>query len=137
MKENKDKNVEKLISVVMKDIPLESPSINFTTQVMATILTIEKNKVTLYKPLISRTGWVIIFGGFTAVIVYILTIGGTKSGEYAWWVGQGVRNFTNSFSGLYNFQFSQITITVIILSAILILAQIMLLKNHLDKRLNN
>jgi len=137
MKENNDKNMEQFIARALKETPLESPSNDFTSKVMTGVLAMEKSNVTKYKPLISKTGWMIIFTGFTAAIVYLLLNDGAQSGDHVWSFGPDVKHFMNSFSDLHLFEFSRITINVIVLSAILMLVQITLLKNHLDKRIKN
>ncbi len=72
MKENEDKNMEQFIGRVMKETPLESPSYNFTSKVMANVLAVDKSKATVYKPIISQKGWVLIFAGIIAVLLYLL-----------------------------------------------------------------
>jgi hypothetical protein len=137
MKENNDKNIEQFIARAMKETPLESPSHDFTSKVMTGVLALEKSTATVYKPLISKTGWLIIFGGIIATMVYLFVNGGAQSGRQARSFGPGMKNFMNSISDLHLFEFSRITIIVILLSAILMLAQITLLKNHLEKRIKN
>jgi hypothetical protein len=134
MKESNDKNMEQFIAKAIKETTLESPSNDFTNKIMNDVWAMEKSKATTYKPLISKTGWMIIFTGFTAAIVYLFLNGGAQSDGHTWSFGPGVKNFINSFSDFHLFQFSRITINVIVLSAILMLAQITLLKNLLDKR---
>jgi hypothetical protein len=137
MKENNDKKMEQFIARALKETPLESPSNNFTSKVMTGVLAMEKSTATVYKPLISKTGWLIIFGGIIATMFYLIVNGGAQSEGKAWSFGPGVKNLMNSFSDLHLFEFSRITIIVVVLSAILMLAQITLLKNHLEKRIKN
>jgi len=134
MKENEDKNIEQYVHAAIKETPLESPSHNFTANVMAGVLAIAKSKATLYKPLISKTGWVLIFGVIIATVAYLILNGVTQGGGQPWSFGPGVKNFIKSFSEVHLFQLSRITANVIVASAILMLLQIALLKNYLDKR---
>ena len=135
MKENEDKNMEQYVHKVIKETPLESPSHDFTSKVMANVLAMDKSKATVYKPLISKTGWVLIFGGIIAAIGYFLLNGGTQVEGQPWSFGHGAKDFINTFSNVHLFQFSRTTINVIVLSAILMIIQITLLKNYLDRRL--
>ena len=135
MKENEDKNMEQYVHTVIKETPLESPSHDFTSKVMANVLAIDKSKTTVYKPLISKTGWVLIFGGIIATMVYFIINGGTQSEGHPWSFGTGVKDFIKMFSSLHLFQFSRVTVTVIVVSTILMFIQITLLKNYLNKRL--
>ena len=135
MKEKEDKNIEQYVHTVMKETSLESPSHDFTSKVMANVLAIDKSKVTVYKPLISKRGWVLIFGGIVATIVYLFLNGGTQSEGQPGSFGHTVKDFIKTFSDLHLFQFSRITINVIVVSTILMVIQITLLKNYLNKRL--
>ena len=101
---------------------------------MASVLALDKSKATVYKPLISKTGWVLIFGGIIATLVYFIINGGAQVVGQSWSFGTGVKDFIKTFSDSHLFQFSRTTINVIILSTILMIIQITLLKNYLDKR---
>jgi hypothetical protein len=135
MKANEDKNMAQYVRVVIKEMPLESPSHDFTAKVMANVLAIEKSKATVYKPLISKTGWILIFGGIIAAIGYFILNDGTPVEGQAWWFDHRAKDFIKTFGEVHLFQFPQTTINVIVVSTILILLQITLLKNYLDKRL--
>jgi hypothetical protein len=135
MKENEDKNIEQYVQAVIKETPLESPSPDFTTKVMASVFALDKSKATVYKPLISKKGWGLIFVGIIATLVYYLINGRAPVEGQPWWYGSGIKDFSKTFINSHLFQFSRTTMNVIILSAILIIIQITLLKNYLDKRL--
>ena len=135
MKRNEDKNIEQFVDKVMKETPLESPSRDFTSKVMANVLAMDKSKATVYKPLISKTGWVLIFGGIIATMVYFIINGGAQAEGQPWSFGPGIKDFIKTFNNVHLFQLSRVTVNVIVVSMILIFIQIALLKNHLDKRL--
>lgn len=61
MKDNMDNHIEKLVDKSMKKIELESPSLDFTKNVMTQIDALEKSSITSYKPLISKPMWFVIF----------------------------------------------------------------------------
>jgi len=135
MKENEDKNMEQYVRAVIKETPLESPSHDFTAKVMANVLAVDKSKATVYKPLISKTGWVLIFGGIIATLLYFILNGSAQVGNQPWSFGHGVKDFIKTFGDAHLFQFSRVTVNVIVVSTILMFIQINLLKNYLDKRL--
>ena len=135
MKENEDKNMEQYVQKVIKETLLESPSHDFTAKVMANVLAMDKSKATVYKPLISKTGWIIIFGGIIATMVYFIINGGAQTGGHSWSFDLSGKDFIKMFSSLHLFQFSRVTVNVIVVSTILMFIQITLLKNYLDKRL--
>jgi len=134
MKENEDKNIERYVHAAIKETPLESPSPDFTAKVMASVLTLDKSKATVYKPLISKTGWVLIFGGIIATLGYFIINGHAQVVGQPWSFGTGIKDFIKTFSDSHLFQFSRTSINVIVLSTILVIIQITLLKNYLDKR---
>ena len=134
MKENEDKNIEQYVHAVIKETPLESPPPDFTAKVMASVLALDKSKATVYKPLISKTGWVLIFAGIIATLAYSIINDRVQVVSQPWSFGSGVKDFIRTFSDSHLFQFSRTTINVIILSTILMIIQITLLKNYLDKR---
>ena len=133
MKENEDKNIEHYVHSVIKETPLESPSPDFTAKVMANILATDKNKATIYRPLISKKGWLFIFTIIAAISYFILN-GNSQSQQTAWSFAPGLKNFLSTFGDVHLFQFSRITTSIIVLATIMIFIQITWLKNHLNKR---
>ena len=136
MKEKENKHIDKLVEDVMKHSALETPSFNFTTNVMQQIIADSKSTATLYKPLISRTGWMILFLSVLAVISYILLSGDTQSNGWFDIVDfSALSNFKlpNLFSGI---QVSHTTLYALLFFGIMVCVQIPLLKNYFDKRLN-
>ncbi|MDP3352360.1 MAG: hypothetical protein Q8S44_01290 [Flavobacteriaceae bacterium] len=71
MKVNEDKLVDNFIEKVMKGVELETPSKDFTSNVMNLVYEVKKSDVTTYKPLVSKLGWSIIFG---SVFVLVLAL---------------------------------------------------------------
>jgi hypothetical protein len=135
MRENEDKNMEHYVHAVIKEIPLESPSFDFTAKVMTSVASLDKSKAMVYKPLISKMGWVLIFGGIITAMSYLVVNGGAQFSNESWSFGHSANDFIKTFTDIHIFQFSRITINVIVASTILIFIQITLLKNYLDKRL--
>lgn len=133
MKENEDNNIEHYVRKVIKETPLESPSHDFTSKVMANVMATDKRKATIYRPLISKKGWLLVFA-IIATIGYFVVNGSSQSQQAAWPFGPGLRNFLSNFGDVPLFQFSRITTSVIVLATIMIVIQITWLKNHLNKR---
>ena len=133
MKENEDKNIEHYVRTVIKETPLESPSHDFTAKVMANVLATGKSKATIYRPLISKKGWLLVFA-IIATIGYFIVNGSSQSQQTTWSFGPGLKNFLSNFGDVSLFQFSKITTSVIVLATIMIFIQITWLKNHLNKR---
>jgi hypothetical protein len=134
MKENEDKNIEQYVHAIIKEMPLESPSPDFTAKVMQSVLALDKSKATVYKPLISKKGWVLIFGGIIATLGYFIINGHAQNVGQPWSFDTGVKDLIKMFSDSHLFQFSRTIINIIFLSVVLMIIQITLLKNYLDKR---
>ena len=72
MKNNEDKNIEKLVADMMASNPIERPSVDFTSAVMSAVLASKAQTSLVYKPLISKRGWFIILAGFIALSVFLI-----------------------------------------------------------------
>jgi len=128
MKES-DKNIENLIDKMMSEDTLESPSIDFTSKIMAQVLVAEKNKVKIYKPLISKTIWVIIGFSLLGLTVYTSLFSGT---EYNLGIDKSyTERFSTLFSGIH---LSKNILYAVLIVPFMILIQIGLLKNYFDKK---
>ncbi len=72
MEENKEKELDIFVKRVVDEIGLEQPSIDFTKSVLSKIQSETKKSAISYKPLISKSAWVvlatIVFGIFLYVI---------------------------------------------------------------------
>ncbi|TYA54794.1 hypothetical protein [Formosa maritima] len=136
MKEKKNNQLDTLIKDVMKQSALETPSFNFTANVMQQIAADSKNTATVYKPLISKTGWVVMFIGVLAIIVYILLSGDSQSNGWIDSIDFSVLSnikIPNLFSGI---QFSHTTMYALLFFGIMVCVQIPFLKNYFNKRMS-
>lgn len=132
MKASEDKNLEKLIDKIMKDVPIETPSFDFTSKVMSQVLATQTSAITAYKPLISKPVMIIVFGSILAVFSYFISNG--NAGSAGWLDGIDYNRLFN-VRLVSGFKFSKITLYAVVLATVLLLVQISLLKNHFDKRL--
>lgn len=136
MKEKENNQLDKLVDKVMKQSTLETPSFNLTANVMQHITADSKNRTTVYKPLISKTGWFILFLSVLTVMIYIVLTEDTKSNGWFDAIDFSVLSnikIPNLFSGL---KVSHTTLYALLLFGIMVCVQIPLLKNYFDKRLN-
>lgn len=74
MKEHTEQHLDKLAKKVMQLSSLKSPSLDFTAKIMAKVETSSTSSITVYKPLISKSGW---------LIISILVIGGLTYGIFS------------------------------------------------------
>ena len=131
MQVNENKELEKLADKIMRETTLESPSFDFTSKVMSQVLETKPSKVTVYKPLISTTTFVAIFGLIFVFCAYL----------FMYKEGQNESLFTTiQFSKFYNirllsgFSISKISVYAVVVSIVMFYIQIPFLKNHFDKR---
>src|SRR6187551_2794563 len=123
MKTNPDEELEKIVEKLMQETSLEKPSPDFTTKVMFQAYAADTGTTTLYKPLISKRAWFIIFGIIFFLLVFLVSKGNAQSDVWLNLINIGEINnkFINSFTG---FKFSAITIYSVVLSAIMLMIQI-------------
>ncbi|MEO8823754.1 MAG: hypothetical protein ABI366_09265, partial [Ginsengibacter sp.] len=82
MKNSEDENIEKLVEQMFAHSRLERPSVDFTQTVMSEILTLGKSKSLVYKPILSRLTWLIIFAGIIALFIYSFLNSGSTSSTF-------------------------------------------------------
>ncbi|MDB2384983.1 hypothetical protein N9V96_00755 [Polaribacter sp.] len=135
MEENKhDRQLDTFTKKYVKEIEIEKTSMDFTALVMDKILEENVAPVTFKtKPLISKLGWFCIVFSIIALILIPF-----QSSEKSW------LNFTElNFSFFNKFQItnfvevnpiSNIVLLAILIFGLLIITQILFLKNHFSKR---
>ncbi|MEO7976703.1 hypothetical protein [Flavobacterium sp.] len=128
MKES-DKNIKNLIDKMMAENNLESPSIDFTSKIMSQVLLAEKSKIKTYKPLISKSTWLIIGLSLIALTGYSVFINNDFSNM------EMVQLYSDKASALFSgIHFSKNILYAILIVPFMILIQIGLLKNYFNKK---
>lgn len=127
MKENEDKILEKLVETIMKDSKLEKPSLDFTTKVMSQVLITKTSEVYVYKPLISKYVFILVFVCFIILLFYL------EPQTDNWINHLSQRVFYNIYS-TSQFAFSKITIYSVVVATLMLVIQISFLKKHFDNR---
>ncbi|MFH7016295.1 hypothetical protein [Flavobacterium sp. FlaQc-47] len=128
MKEN-DKEIENLIEKMMTESTLESTSIDFTSKIMSQVLAIEKSKIKVYKPLISRSAWIFIGMSLIALTAYtVYSNNDVANFEIA-------KTYSEKASALFSgIHFSKNVLYALLVVPFMILVQIGVLKNYFDKK---
>ena len=134
MEKHLDKKLDELTNRMMQDSSLEKPSFNFTDAVMQKIEIASKNKITDYKPLISKPIWGLISLSFFVVLYMIVSTSTSSDSTFF-----NTLNFdtlfdnqiTKSFSSV---SFSKTVMYTITLFGLMLCVQIPILKNYFDKR---
>ena len=71
--EKQYKHIDKITRNIIKDGGLHQPSANFLTHVMEAIETQAESQSIVYKPLISKTNWILLFV-LTAIVLVLLFV---------------------------------------------------------------
>ena len=134
MKENEDKHIERLLDSVMKEVPLETPSFDFTARVMAQVAVTERTTTIAYKPLLSKWFWYALFFAVALVIGYAAFDTDMQTGH-----GYGV-DFKKLYdakipSFSFGIKFSKIAMYAVLVMVLMLFVKISMLKNHYDKQL--
>jgi|SRR6185312_8839342 len=132
MKANEDKQIEKLVDHFMKDTVLESPSHDFTSKVMSKVLASQTSDVTVYKPLISKSVFIVIFGCIITLFIYLFMNG--EKQENSWFSHIKFNLFYNNELTSV-FKVSKIMLYAVVSTTIMLLVQISFLKNYFNKQL--
>jgi hypothetical protein len=128
MKEE-DKNLENLIEKMMAENTLHSPSVDFTSNLMAQILVAEKAKIKPYKPLISTSMWVFIGVAVALLVIYNTLFAGVENNIE---IG---KSYTDKISAIVSgIHISKTLLYAILIVPFMILIQIGVLKNYFDKK---
>jgi hypothetical protein len=127
------KNIDDFSKHLIKDVGLETPSSNFVANVINTI-NVQQNKssVTVYKPLISKIGWVLI--AFSLIGLFIINY--SSNTENSMQLPAVAQSFLNKLSLLNIFEsikLSKIFTFSIILFSILVLVQLYFIKKYFYK----
>ena len=137
MGENKHiEEIDAFAKKYIKEIPVESPSVNFTANLMKTISQLQTEKTIVYKPLISKKGWFLVISAVIAIIV--LTFKNSEEGLFT----LPEMNFSFleklNFSGAFeSVSVSTPTLYLAILFSVLIFIQIFYLKGYFEKQINS
>ena len=134
-----NKHIEELDAFTkkyVKEIPLESPSVNFTAKLMDSINQLETVKsAVVYKPLISKKTWFVV----VLAVVAIVFIPFNSSEEGMFTLPEMNFSFLEklSFSGMFdNLSVSNSTFIIALVFGLLLSIQIIYLKGFFEKRLH-
>ena len=132
MKNKEDKNIEKLVENMMRESSLETPSFDFTSRVMSEVLSAQKSKSLIYKPVISKKAWFVIFGGIIALFTFLILNRNTSSLAFNFKVS--IFSFDKFFKPISAMQISPVIANVVLLAIVMLFIQIFLLKSYFNKK---
>lgn len=129
MEEKETKYLEDLSRKVIGETTIESPSLDFTNAVITRINELHKSEVTVYKPLISKTAWILI-----ALVVVSYIIFFASKTESSNWLTSVDFKILSKINVLSDVTLSKTFTYAILFLALMFCIQIPLIKNHVDKR---
>ncbi len=135
MNENVDKHTELFTDKLLKDSSLESPSINFTSQIMSQVEAIAQSDVTTYKPLISKRVWIGVAVAIVGVLIYSF-FGSASESEWLKSVDLSVLGNNKITNALSEFSFSKTILYAAAMFALMFAIQVTVLKGYFDRRLS-
>jgi hypothetical protein len=129
MKATEDNELEKWVDHWMENSTLESPSSDFTANIMAQIATNTVTEATTYRPLLSSFT---IFGIIISALAIILygIINNTNSSIS--WIPNW--NAFQNYSFWNTLQFSKVTTYCFVATTLVVFIQIPILKSYYEKR---
>ena len=134
MEDKETKYLDGLSRKIISKTTIERPSFNFTDSVMAKVNALHENNATVYKPLISKSSWVLIGFGVLALVFYILFFG-TKIETSNWIQSVDFSMFFNiNMDVLPSLSISKSFTYAFLFFGLMFCIQIPLIKNHFDKR---
>ena len=132
MKANTDKHLEHFTGKLMKENALDKPSVDFTARVMSKVWA--ANTAFVYKPLISKPAWVVIFAGIFSLAGYLL-LNTAEAASTSWF-----QNMVLSKSDFTHFNYrgeskiSTVTFYTVVVATVMLFIQMSFLKNYFSKR---
>jgi hypothetical protein len=135
MEKRRDNEFDDYLKYVVKEVGLETPSVDFTTHVMGKIK-LAKNPPMIvgYKPLISKFGWAILILGVLAVFALGLFEGNASQNDYFSGPKWDILTDSNLWEKTTDWSISRTVSYGFTFLALFISIQIVLLKRHFDKR---
>lgn len=129
-----DKNIEDFTKYIMNEAEVETPSADFLNNVMDSVkLESELSSSKVYKPLISKSAWVIITLVFVALSHFILT-GNSQTSTLLSKLDLSFFDKLPSFNLFERIHFSTTFTFTFILFSILVVFQLYVIKNYFNKQ---
>ena len=134
MQEHTEQHLDKLAKKVVKSSTLESPSLDFTANVMAEIEASSISEITVYKPLISKRSWFILMIIIGGGLIYSFTGSNIESTGLLEKMDFSIISDNMVTEALAGFTISKIFAYAIGFFGLVFFVQIPMMKHYLDKR---
>lgn len=135
MDKHEEKELEAFVDKIMADAPLESPSADFTKNLMQHIEAVQHKEVYQYRPIVPKQVLVLIFVGLVSLTLYLIAQYGLES-DGGWFGNVSVEPvFDNMWGWLENYTSSKILIYAVLLFGLLFFVQVPLMKKQLERNI--
>jgi hypothetical protein len=134
MEKQDNKFLDDLSRKIIIESGTESPSVNFSDEVMLEIRALNEIRTIVYKPLISKTSWFFIGISVLALVLYFLFFG-TETKTSKWMQSFDFSILSNINTDILpSLSVSKIFIYAVLFFGLMLCIQIPLLKSRFDKR---
>ena len=133
MDKHEEKKLEAFVDRLMADAPLESPSEDFTKNLMQQIEAQSQKEAFQYKPIMSRPVLVGLFVAFSVLMVYVISQYGLGDGTGWFDKLTWEPNFKPLWGWLENYTSSKVLVYAVLLFGFLFFVQVPWLKKHMDR----
>ena len=134
MKEHSEPHFDELAKKAMKAASVQSPSVDFTANLMKQIEPIKIGTSTVYRPLISNYGWLAIIAVLIGVSAYMM-FGNVEGSALLETIDYSVISNNKVTDVLTGIKFSKTFMYAIGLFGLVFFVQIPLMKHLMNKRL--
>jgi len=134
MKENTEQHLDSLVKKAMKSTSLQSPSVDFTSNLIKEIKHVTIGESITYKPLISKNGWFVIIAGLIVLSIYVV-YGNVKGPGLLEAVDYSVISNNKVINAITGVKISKILSYAIGFLGLVFFIQIPLMKHIMNKRL--
>ncbi len=131
--ESNEKKIETFIDKLMANETLEQPSVDFTDKIMSKVESISNSTTTVYKPLISKSVWLLIGVSFVVLVGYIYLKEPVASS--GWLDRFNLSDISINPLQSVTYEFSKTLMYAMALLVIMMSIQIPLLKQYFNKRM--
>ncbi len=133
MDELEDKKLEAFVDKLMENAPLESPSVDFTKNVMHKLEAETPKEVFQYKPIVSGKVLSAVFIAFVALLILIGTQVGLDNGQ-SWFKNLNTAAwFHIDWSWMEGYTSSKVTIYAFLFLGLMFFVQVPWLKKQLNR----
>ena len=141
-----NKNIEKFTEFIIKEAVIESPSPNFLNKVMDSVkIESELSSSKVYQPLISKSVWILITTVFMTLLIFILT--GTSFDfslvsniDFSFFDRLSSINIADKIPSIHIFENIHLSDTFtfsFVFFSMLVIVQLMVIKNYINKETNS